>query len=51
MVFGERGNHKKCTCFRKAGVLDSTLSVVVHNEQDTLLAVDESVLKLKELFM
>ena len=36
-------------CFRKAGVLDSTLSVVVHDEQDPFLAVDESVLKLKEL--
>ena len=35
--------------FRKAGVLDSTLSVVVRDEQDPLLTVDESVLKLKEL--
>ena len=29
--------------------MDSTLSVVVHDEQDPFLAVDESVLKLKEL--
>ena len=36
-------------CFRKASALDSTLSVVVRDEQDPLLAVDESVLKLKEL--
>ena len=36
-------------CFCKAGVLDLTLSVVVHDEQDPFPAVDEFVLKLKEL--
>ena len=36
-------------CFRKAGVLVSTLSVVVRDEQDPFLAMDESVLKLKDL--